>query len=371
MKRNVLLISTFVGILILGIVWAVVYYATGNKEAEYGASPFSPEFVAVREQPVKTYEEYPASLEGEAVVELYPMVDGYLHKIFVDEGGYVEKGVLLFQIDDRIYRQRFRQAQADYNAAIASLAKSGIEVDNSLQLFDADVISDVQLSKVKADHAATEAAKEQAHASMTAAQTELEYTSVHAPVNGYVGRIPGKIGSRISTADPSPITTISRIDNIRAYFYLSEKDYRQLTEKMNDRQLPVELIVDGIKGEDIYRGAVETTGGSFEKNEGRMMVRASIPNKKHLLRSGGTGKIRIETFSGNALVIPKEATYRSLNKTIVYLLTPENTLQAREIMVREYDSLHFIVESGLSVNDKILRTRFDRVQDGMEVTVYN
>ncbi len=154
---------------------------------------------------------------------------------------------------------------------------------------------------------------------------------------------------------------------MRAYFYISENDYWRLADKLKEDNVPVVLLTD-LQESDGYQGHIETVGGSFEKNEGRIMVRASIANHDHVLRSGTTGRIRLETFMGDALIIPKEATVRNLNKTMVYKVGPGDILQYTVVSVRELDDLNYIVESGLDAGDRVVLNGFDKVHDGMEIT---
>ena len=105
--------------------------------------------VAVNALPATTYREYSASIEGSKDIEIRPQVEGYLEKIYVDEGAYVKKGQPLFQINDRPYREQLNNAKAALTAAKANLANAEINVSKLTPLVQNNVISDVQLKTAK------------------------------------------------------------------------------------------------------------------------------------------------------------------------------------------------------------------------------
>ena len=147
--------------------------------------------------PSTVYKEYSASLEGSKDIEIRPQVDGYIEKIYVDEGASVRKGQPLFQINDRPYREQVNNAKANLAAAKANLATAEINVSRIAPLVQSNIVSDVQLKSAQAAYNAVAAKVAQAQAMVQNAQINLGYTLVKAPANGYIGRIPMKTGSLV------------------------------------------------------------------------------------------------------------------------------------------------------------------------------
>ncbi|MGV2479929.1 UNVERIFIED_CONTAM: efflux RND transporter periplasmic adaptor subunit, partial [Salmonella enterica subsp. enterica serovar Weltevreden] len=153
-----------------------------------------------------TYKDYSSVLEGKVNVEIRPQVDGYLDKIFVDEGAYVEEGQALFRISQLPYLEQLNQAQANLNAAEAALLNAQLDVEKVTPLVQNKVVSDIQLKTVQAAQQVAKAHVAQAKAAVATAQINLDFTTIKAPVSGYIGRLPKKTGSLVGRNDPQPLT---------------------------------------------------------------------------------------------------------------------------------------------------------------------
>src|SRR5690606_23022309 len=139
--------------------------------------------------------EYPASIEGVADVEIRPQVSGYLQKILVDEGAYVKAGQPLFKIDDRLYAEQ-------YNTAKANLTNAKIDLDRKKEPAKEKIVSELQVQQAQANYEAAQAVTQ-------SARINYEFSTIKAPVNGYLGRINYRLGSLISPAGVQPLTMLS------------------------------------------------------------------------------------------------------------------------------------------------------------------
>ena len=183
--------------------------------------------MAVATMPATTYQEFSASLEGTRDIEIRPQVEGYLERIYVDEGAYVRKGQLLFQVNSRPYREALNNAQASLAAARAGLSTASINVSKLTPLVEHNVISDVQLKTARTAYEAAAANVAQAQAQVGSARINLGYTSIKAPADGYIGRIPFKTGSLVGMGTTEALTVVSDIKAVFAYFSMSENDFLQ------------------------------------------------------------------------------------------------------------------------------------------------
>src|SRR5688572_19093627 len=165
--------------------------------------------ITVSKLPATTYQEFAASLEGSKDIEIRPQVDGYLDRIYVDEGAYVRKGQVLFQINARPYLEQLNTAKAGLAAAKANLANAEINVSKLAPLVKNNVVSDVQLKSAQAAYDAAAASVAQSQAMVQSAQINVGYTSIKAPVDGYIGRIPHKTGSLVGMTTAEALTVVS------------------------------------------------------------------------------------------------------------------------------------------------------------------
>jgi len=379
-KMNRRSIGAFDGIkgqAILGAIVAVILYSCGSSAAPGGYGPMPPPqlpVVAVTTTAATTYKEYSASLEGKVNVEIRPQVEGYLDKIYVDEGAYVKAGQLLFKINARVYDEQLNNAQSSLLAAQANMTKAQVEIDRLVPLVENKVISDVQLKTARASYDAAKAAAEQAKAVVGNAQINVGYTYIKAPVSGYIGRLPFKAGSLVGKGEAQPLTLLSDISEVYAYFSMSEPDFiafkqqfagNTIEEKV--KKVPgVELM---LSDNSIYaqKGKISSIDGQFDKTTGSISFRATFPNAGGMLRSGNTGKVRIPQIFSEAMVIPQEATFEVQDKVFVFAVGDSNKVFSKPIGVSGKTAAWYFVQSGVKAGEKIVFSGIGNLKDGMVI----
>lgn len=280
-------------------------------------------------------------------IELRAQERGYLQKIFVDEGQYVKKGQLLFQIMPQLYEAEAEKARAEVEFA-------EIEYQNTKKLTDNKVVSPNELAMAKA-----KLAKAKAELGLT--QVHLQFTSIRAPFDGIIDRFLVRPGSLVDEGDL--LTSLSDNSQMWVYFNVPEAEYLDYASKERKEKLQVQLrMANNVLFP--YTGVVETIEADFDNETGNIPFRATFPNPKKLLRHGETGNVCVTELQKNALVIPQKATYEVMDKKFVYVVDKDKKVHAREITVgAELDDL-FLVSSGLSPNEQILLEGIRKVQDG-------
>ena len=374
---NKLLHSQFL-IPFIGII-AIAQCGCSSLSAENNsmAAPPPPQVpvIEVSTAPATTYQEFPASLEGKVNVEIRAQVDGYLQKIYVDEGAYVKAGQPLFKINDQPYTEQLRNAQASLQALQSNVQRAQVEVDRLSPLVENNVISDVQLKTAKASYDAAKSSVEQARAVVNNAQINVGYTLVKAPASGYIGRLPFKQGSLVGKGDAQPLTMLSDVSEVYAYFSMSEPDFIQFQNKFAGNTIeekiksvpPVELV---LADDSVFssKGKIGLVEGQFNATTGAISFRASFPNANNVLRSGNTGKIRIPTLYKSVLVIPQEATYEIQDKVFVFAVGDSNRVVGKPIVVSGKTDSYYFVDKGVAPGEKIVFAGTANLRDGMTIT---
>ena len=362
-------------LLLSGIIFLLNSCTKASQTSGQAAPPPEAPIYTVISSPVTTYQEFPAALEGKNNVEIRSQVDGYLDRIYVEEGAFVRAGQPLFKIDSRTYGEQVNMANANLQAANANIQKAKVEVDRLQPLVAAKVVSDVQLKTAKANYAAAVAAAAQAKAALGNARINAGFTTITAPVSGYIGRIPNKKGSLISRADPNPLTLLSDVSEIYAYFSLSELDFiafknkytgATLEEKLKNMPAVELLIADNSTYPE--KGKMGIIDGQFDKSTGAISVRAVFPNPNGTLRNGNTGKVRMPQLLGNALVIPQESTFEIQDKTYVYILGKDKKVISKPVTISGKTDSYYFISEGLKPGDKIVYTGLGMLKDGAPVT---
>jgi membrane fusion protein (multidrug efflux system) len=233
----------------------------------------------------------------------------------------------------------------------------------------------VQLRTAQSNFLAAKAGVAQAKAQEESARLNLGYTLIKAPVSGYIGRIPYKIGSLVGKSEALPLTLLSDIHEIYAYFSMGETEFLEFTrqtpgntidEKLKNTS-PVSLLLAD-NSEYPEKGRIESVEGQFDRTTGAISFRATFPNKNGLIRSGNTGKVRLEQQSKEAMLVPQASTYELQDKIFVYTLADSNKVRSTAIVVAGRSGTNYIVKAGVKPGDKIVSTGIDRLRDGMIIT---
>jgi membrane fusion protein (multidrug efflux system) len=364
--RQYLLFSAF--LLITALYISSCSSVQGNQAAQ---PPQTLPVLPIKNSEATTYLEFSANVEGKTNIEIRPQVSGYLDKIYVEEGAYVTAGQPLFKVNDRPYDEQVNNAQANVAAAKANMEKAAIEVNRLTPLVENKVVSDVQLKASQAAYDAAKAQVAQAEAAGKNAGINLGYTLLKAPVSGYIGRIPFKVGALVGKGEAQPLTVVSDVKEVYAYFGMSENDFLKFTA-----QVPGKTITEKIKGlppvelqladKSIYasKGRIELMEGQFDRSIGAITFRATFPNVEGLLRSGITGKVRIPQGNSGLLPVPQTSTYEIQDKIFVFEVGDSNKVVGKQIHIVGKTTDYYLVDKGVQAGDKIVFAGMDRLQDG-------
>ncbi|MFT3705612.1 MAG: efflux RND transporter periplasmic adaptor subunit [Agriterribacter sp.] len=362
------------GFILIAIASFVSCNTVAGKSAEQVPPAPALPVITLVTKPAVTHQEFSASLEGHNDIEIRPQVEGYIDKIFVDEGAHVKKGQLLFRINDLPYREELNNAKASVAAAKANLAAAEINVAKLEPLVQANVVSDVQLKTARASYTAAEAALEQSKAVLHHAEINLGYTTIEAPVDGYIGRIPLKTGSLVGLSTAQPLTVLSETDQVYAYFSLSENDFLHIKQQFAGATIEEKIkkfpLVDLILADNSvyeHKGKVEIVSGQFNNSMGAITFRAAFPNKEGLLRSGNTGRLRIPQLSSDAVIVPQDATFELQDKIFVFTVDDKKAVTGTPIKVSGKTGNYYLVSAGVKPGQQIVYAGFDRLRDGMTI----
>ncbi|SDL13031.1 membrane fusion protein, multidrug efflux system [Pedobacter sp. ok626] len=338
---------------------------------------------SIQEYPVTTIErreaiintEYPATIQGQQNVEIRPKVDGFVAQIFVDEGASVKKGQPLFRINAPQYEQEVRTAAAAIKNAEAEVNTAKMQVEKTLPLVKEGIVSDYELKSANFNLHAKEAALAQAKASLANARTNLGYTQINSPADGVVGAIPYKTGSLVSGASPQPLTTVSNIAHVFAYFSFNEKQFLDFAESFTGKSMADKLkhfpaVTLLLANGTIYKdkGHMESIGGLINTETGAVNLRAGFPNAEGVIRSGASATIRIPMPVKDAVLIPASATYEMQEKLMAVVVTKDGVVKPIEIEIMDIPSGEFyVVKKGLNAGDQVVTEGMGSLKEGTKI----
>lgn len=318
---------------------------------------------------------FPAIIKGKTDIEIRPQVSGFITKVCVDEGQQVTKGQTLFIIDQVQFQAAVEQARAAVNSAKAAVNTAQSNERNQRMLFDKGIISQTQWQNAADQLAQAQAGLAQAQAALTTAQKNLSYTVVTSPSNGVVGSIPSREGSLASPSSAVPLTTVSDVNQVYAYFSLNEKDLLDLTD--NGAKTLTQALAEmpevqlQLANGTMYPlpGKVATVAGVNDNATGSASVRALFENTNGMLRSGSTGQIIIPNNNNEALLVPQKATFEIQDKKFVYVVNDSNMTVSRPVEVLEInDGRNYVITAGLEPGERVVVEGVGTsVRDGMPI----
>ncbi len=387
-KTNRKIILKSAKILIISALIAAFFISCTNgwsKKKEVENSLMSLPIHVVDTSTAITVKDYLGTIEGKVNVEVRPQVEGILEEIYVDEGAFVEEGQALFKISPLPYQEQLNNALAKENVEKARLRNAQLEVDRLQPLIDNEVMSDVRLQSAKSDYEVAQASLAQASAAVASARINLEFTTIKAPVSGFIGRIPKRIGNLVAKNDSQPLTVLSDIHEVYVYFAMSESDFLHFSRRHSDqanntdtlslssseRFIPYVtlLLADGEEYPD--QGVVDAVTGQVNRTTGAISLRATFPNTDFILRSGNTGTLKMEENMPGVLLVPQVATTELQDKIFVHTLTPDNRIKRQSIRISGKSGSNYIVAEGLEVNDRVVLSGFDKLTNDMEIIPLN
>jgi membrane fusion protein (multidrug efflux system) len=331
--------------------------------------------IAVKPQSTQLYKDYPTKLQGQQTVEIRSKITGYIDQILVDEGAFVKKGQLLFRLNANDIQAMVRSAEAQVKVAEAEVYTAQVNVEKTKPLVDKNIISKFDLQSVESTQKSKEAQLAQARAQLENANANLQYTRITSPAEGTIGTFPFRVGSLVSGSTLEPLTTVSNTVNMYAYFSFNEKEFLAITKGLAGKnlqekftKLPGVLLV--LADNSVYDqvGRIETASGLIDPQTGAINVRASFPNPNGLLRSGGSGLVRIPQIIDSAILIPQKASYELQGKHFVYIVGADNKVHNTEIEILAgnlKDS--YVVTSGLNTGDKVVLEGIASLRNDTEI----
>lgn len=284
-------------------------------------------------------------------IEVRALEKGYLQNVYVDEGQFVKKGQLMFQVMPLLYQAELQKAQAEANFA-------EIEYLNTKSLADSDVVSKNELALAKAKF-------DKAKAEVSLAQVHLDFTRIKAPFDGIMDRFHVRLGSLVDEGEL--LTSLADNSKMWVYFNVPEAEYLEYeTVIKKDSLVQVDLLMANNKRFK-YHGIIETIEADFNNETGNIAFRATFPNPKGLLRHGETGSVLMNVPLKDALLIPQKSTFEVLDKKYVFVIDKDNIVRSRQINIAVELPHIYAVKDGLLETDKILLEGLRLVREGDEI----
>ena len=330
-----------------------------------------------------------ATTDGYVNAQIQPQVSGYLIRQDYTEGSEVHKNQVLFEIDPLPFQATLDQAQGQLDQAKGQLAQAQAQV----QLAEINVQRDTPLAQAhaiaqstldnetktlqsnQASVASAQAAIASAQAQVESAQLNLGFTKVRSLIDGVAGQAALQVGNLVSTS--SVLTTVSQLNPIKAYFYISEQEYLELAARARSSgsadlletsaSIPLKLT---LANNQVYPepGRIVFVDRSVSSQTGSIRLAAAFANRNNLLRPGQFGRISAQTqVLQNAVVIPQRAVSDLQGMNQVYVVGADHVAHVHTVQLGPQIGQNIVIAKGVNAGDFVVTEGNDKVKDGARV----
>jgi len=384
------------GALVAAILVNVVTRSGAKASVQAPSAPVV-QVAAVEEKDVPVYGEWIGTLAGQVNADVKAQVTGYLLKRNYEEGAYIRKGQLLFEIDPRPLQAALDRAKGQLDQAQAQLIqdeaqlataegnqlKSQLDFEKYAPLAKVDAVSQQDLdnanqtnlankAQVKAAEASIASAHAQIHASQAAVETaaiNLNFTRIASPIDGIAGIAQAQVGDLVSTSS-GVLTTVSTVDPIRDYFSVSEQEYLALQKRFSglakDHWKLQLILADGSTYS--HEGEFYFADRQVNQNTGAIQLAALFPNPGNVLRPGQYGKVRaVVRTQQNALLIPQAAVTEQQGNYQVAVVDKSGRVAMSSVRVGERAGTMWVIQDGLKPGDQVVVEGQQNLRPGTKV----
>lgn len=347
--------------------------------AKQAALPPIVEVMEVMQKDIPIAQEWIGTLDGMVNAQILAQVTGYLIRQNYQEGQLVKKGQLLYEIDPRTFQAKLDQALSNQATQEALLKTATLDMVRVEKLLPENAVSVRDRDNAVGRVAATQAQLMAAKAVVENARLELGFTKITSPIEGIAGVSQTQLGNLVGPGSANAVlTTVSQVNPIRAYIYLSEQEYLSFARSKGinskDGEAQTQTLELYLSDGTLY----PRTGKFFFADRevgvktGTIRVAALFPNPYNLLRPGQYARVRAvtKTMKG-ALLVPQRSVTDVQGKHTVAVVNADNTVNIRIVETGETVGSNWIVKSGLNPGDRIVVEGVQKLKEGIKVNPKN
>ncbi|MFP5233735.1 MAG: efflux RND transporter periplasmic adaptor subunit [Acidobacteriota bacterium] len=342
-------------------------------QAAFGPLPVM--VTAARQQNVPVIGHWVATTDGYVNAQIQPQVSGYLIRQDYKEGSEVHKGQVLFEIDPRPFQAVLDQANASLAQAQAQLRLAQINVRRDTPLAAAHAIPQSQLDTEVQTEAADSAAVASARANVESASLNVGFTQVRSLIDGVAGQAMLQVGNLVSPI--SVLTSVSQVNPIKVYFYISEQEYLALSARaashgksdllQSGNLIPIHLTLANNQTFP-HAGHIIFVDRAVTAQTGSIRLAAAFANPGNLLRPGQFGRVSAQTsVLQDAVVAPQRAVTELQGLHQLFVVGDDHIAHVRTVQLGPQIGPDIVIASGLNAGEQVITQGMDKVRDGMKV----
>ena len=353
----------------------LLFFSCSKKEEQQAQAPPPQVTVVVAQaKDVPIFQEFVGQIYGFKDIAIRARVEGFLEGIHFEEGSRVEKGALLYTLESQPFEADVAAKMSRVAEANTMLAKAKSDLDRIEPLAKEKAVSESDLDGAVAQYEASIESVKAAKANLRASNIQLGYTKIYSPITGIIGKTKAKVGDFVGRS-PNPVilNTVSRIDTVLVEFFITETQYLQLARRFSSeigegvqkaRKENLELILaDGSLYD--HKGKPEFIDRNVDPTTGAILVQASFPNPKELLRPGQFAKVKaLITVVKNGILVPQRCVVELQGTYIVNVIGDDDKVQVRSVKTGPKIKQFWLITEGLKPGERIVYEGLQRVKEG-------
>ncbi|RJG49111.1 efflux RND transporter periplasmic adaptor subunit [Motilimonas pumila] len=347
-----------------------------EKAASFEAPPPAVIVATVKKESVKPFVEFVGRTQATEDVIIKARVKGNLLSRLFAEGNNIKAGDLLFEIDPAPYQSVVNQRKAAMAQAQATYDIAVIKWQRSSKLHKAGTISEMDFDVVVSNKISAEAAVEAAKASLEAAELDLSYTRIVAPIDGRVSRSLVSVGALISP-DSTELATLVQLDPIWVNFQASEKQMvetqRGVEQNTMQQISPDDLIMRVRLADGEYygeTGTIDFVDNRIDQSTGTLSVRAVFPNPNSMLLPGQYVTVNMTSpQDSQALLVPQSSVQEDQQGKFLLVVNDQQEVEKRVVTMGLRFGINWSVKKGLEEGDKVIVEGLQKVRPGIKVNI--
>lgn len=353
-RRRTLLV--LIGLIaVAAIAWAVVRHVLDGERKAPPPAPVPVTLAAVERGDVDVYDIGVGSVTPNQSVTVHSRVDGQLQKLGYTEGKDVQAGQLIAQLDPRPFQAQLAQATAQEARDAAQLANARRDLARYQDLIKDQGTSQQTLDTQKALVAQLSATVQTDDAQVRYAKTQLDYTTITAPIAGRTGLRLVDVGNIVHAADTTGLVVIDQIDPITVVFTLPDNTFSRVNAAMRGGSQPLKVVAYAHgDARPLATGTLVLIDNHIATANGTFQLKATFANADHALWPGQYVDIHVFTaHRPQALSVPEAAIQRGPKGTYVYAVDADHRAQIRPVEVALIQDGRAIVASGLDAGQQV------------------
>jgi membrane fusion protein, multidrug efflux system len=360
------------------VLFAVTLSGCGDKPAPQAASAPPVTVAQPTKRTVTDWDEFTGRFEAVEEVQVRARVGGFVTGVMFRDGATVNTGDLLYLIDSRPFEAVAEQAEGQLSDARAKSELAKRELDRGLSLVQTSAVSEQVVDQRRQALQAANAAILQAEGTLKAAQLNIEFTHVAAPISGRASRHLVSVGNLVQGSDGAStlLTSIVSLDPIYIYFDMDEATYLRNNRlwfegkrpSSRDTPNPVQVSLSG-ETKPSHDGKMDFLDNRLDLGTGTLRGRAVIPNKDLSILPGQFGRVRlIGSAPYEALLLPDSAIATDQSRKIVFVVKEDDTVEARPVILGPLDDGLRVIREGLKPEDRVIVDGLQRARVGAKVS---